>query len=100
MNDLFGGYTIDTPEEMAAFMHKIQVREAAFNAVYDGIIDETDDAEIVQYLSVTMTYHNNDISFYNELIGELFTGSIRSAKQGEPQPTRDLRGLEFVLFQA
>ena len=99
MNDLFGGTTIETDEEFNQFFSRISIREAAFEAVWDGIIEETDEAEIVQYLSVTMTHFGNDISFYNALIDELYTGAIRSRKEGEPQPTRDLRGLEFVLFQ-
>ena len=100
INEMMNGTVIETDEEFNQFFSRIAVREAAFNAVWDGIIEEKDDAEIVQYLSVTMTYHNNDIAFYNALISELYTGSIRSRKEGEPQPTRDLRGFEFVLFQA
>ena len=98
MNDLFAGITIESDEEFNEFFSRISIREAAFEAVWDGIIEEADDAEIVKYFSAVMTRFGNDISFYNALVDELFTGDIRSRKEGEPQPTRDLRELSFVPF--
>ena len=92
-------FTIDNTEEFNAFMGKIEIREAAFNAVWDGIIEETDRTEIQRYLSVTLSWFDNSEAFYDALISELYTGAIRSRKEGEPQPTRDLRWLPFVPYQ-
>ena len=91
---------IETNEEFNEFFGRIEVREAAFNAIWDGLIEETDRTEISGYFSVIMTWHNNDEGFYNALISELYTGSIRTAKEGEPQPTRDLRWLPYVPYQS
>ena len=90
---------LKTDADFAAWGFRISVREAAFNAIWDGIVEETDRTEISRYLSVIMTWHNNDEAFYDALISELCTGDIRSAKEGEPQPTRDLRYLPFVPYQ-
>ena len=86
-------------EEFDAFYARIEVREEVFNAVYDGIIEETDRTEIQRYLSVAMSWFGDSEEFYDAFISELRTGAIRSRKEGEPQPTRDLRWLPFVPYQ-
>ena len=96
---MMNGTVIETDEEFKQFFGRISIREAAFNAIWDGIIEETDMSEISRYFTNTMTWFNNDKAFYDALISELYTGSIRTAKEGEPQPTRDLRELPFVPFQ-
>ena len=93
------GTIIKTDAEFNEFFARIAVREAAFEAVWDGIVEETDISEISLYLTNVMTWHGNDEAFYNALISELYTGAIRSRKEGEPQPTRDLRWLPYVPFQ-
>ena len=90
--------TLETPEEFNEFFGRINVREAAFEAIMDGIVEETDRNEIQKYLTNVLTWHGNNVDFYNALISELNTGAIRSRKEGEPQPTIDLTDLEYIPY--
>ena len=93
------GTILKTDADFEAHFARIEIREAAFNAIWDGLIEETDRDELIKYFSVTLSWFGNSEVFYNALIEELRTGDIRSRKEGEPQPTRDLRYLPFVPYQ-
>ena len=90
--------TLETPEELNEFFGRVNIREAAYEAITDGIIEETDRNEIQKYFTNVMTWHGDSVYFYQALISELFTGAIRSRKEGEPQPTIDLRDLEYIPY--
>ena len=90
--------TLKTDEDFNEFYGRINIREAAYEAVMDGIIEETDRNEMQKYFTNVMTWHGNSPYFYKSLISELKTGAIRERKEGEPQPTVDLTDLEYIPY--
>lgn len=90
--------TLETPEQLNEFFGRVNIREAAFEAVADGIMQETDRNEIQKYFTSVMTWHGDSPYFYKALVSELFTGAIRERKLGEEQPTIDLRDLEYIPY--